>query len=155
FTTPKARPMGAGLDLWAMRADGKEIPVEISLSPVRTEHGTLVAAAVRDVSHQQERFRLLVEGVRDYALDMVDPKGYVVSWNAGAERIKGYSAAEAIGIHLSSFYPPDDVSSGLPVGILRRAAKVGHDLEEGWRVRKDGSRFWATIVTTALFDHQG
>jgi PAS domain S-box-containing protein len=155
FSAPKARPMGAGLDLWAKRADGREFPVEISLSPVRTEHRTFVAAAVRNVSSQQERFRLLVEGVRDYALYMVDSEGYVISWNAGAEHIKGYSAAEALGMHFSSFYAPEDRSSDVPETILRRAAKHGHSLEEGWRLRKDGSRFWATIVTTALYDHQG
>ena len=155
FSAPKARPMGAELDLWAKRADGQEIPVEISLSPVRTAHGTLVAAAIRDASRQHERFRLLVEGVRDYALYMVDPKGYVMSWNAGAEHIKGYSTAEALGMHLTSFYPPEDRVSDVPPEILRRAAQHGHDFEEGWRVRKDGSRFWASVVTTALYDHQG
>jgi PAS domain S-box-containing protein len=155
FSALKPRPMRAGLDLWAKQADGKEIPVEISLSPVRTEHGTLVAAAVRDVSQHYERFRLLVEGVRDYALYMVDPKGYVMSWNAGAEHIKGYSTAEALGMHLSSFYPPEDRLSDVPRETLRRAARHGHDFEEGWRVRKNGLRFWASIVTTALYDRQG
>jgi PAS domain S-box-containing protein len=138
FAAPKARPMGAGLDLWARRADGKEILVEISLSPVRTEHGTLVAAAVRDVSYQQERFRLLVEGVRDYALYMVDPEGYVVSWNPGAEHIKGYSPAEALGMHLSSFYTPEDVSSGLPGGPRDRATISRRDGASARTARDSG-----------------
>jgi PAS domain S-box-containing protein len=155
LAAPKARPMGTGLELWAKRANGSEVPVEISLSPVQTEQGRFVAAAVRDVSYQQERFRLLVEGVRDYALYMVDPDGYVMSWNAGAEHIKGYSAAEALGMHVACFYDPEDVSTGLPGSILRRAAERGHDLEEGWRIRKDGSRFWASVVTTALYDEKG
>jgi PAS domain S-box-containing protein len=147
--------MGVGLDLWAKRADGREFPVEISRSPVHTEHGRFVAAAIRDVFYQQERFRLLVEGVREYGLYMVDPEGRVVSWNAGAEHIKGYSAAEALGMHVARFYSPEDVAAGLPEAILRRAVERGHDLEEGWRVRKDGSRFWATVVTTALYDDLG
>jgi PAS domain S-box-containing protein len=155
FAAPDARPMRAGIDLWAKHADGTEFPVEISLSPVRTEHQTFVAAAVRDVSAQRERFRILVEGVRDYALYLLDPNGYVMSWNAGAERITGYSTAEAIGMHVSSFYPPADRSAGVPQKILDQAAEHGHHLEEGWRIRKDGSQFWATTVTTALYDHRG
>jgi PAS domain S-box-containing protein len=155
LSAPKAGPMGMRLDLWAKRADGSEVPVEISVSPVQTEEGRFVAAAVRDVSYEEERFRPLVEGVRDYALYMVDPEGCVLSWNAGAEHINGYSAAEALGLNVARFYTPGDVSAGLPGAILRRAVERGHELEEGWRVRKDGSRFWATVVTTALYDHQG
>src|SRR5437588_8020870 len=96
--------------------------------------------------HADERFRLLVEGVREYAIFMLDPQGYVVTWNSGAERIKGYSSDEIIGQHFSRFYPPEDVKSGQPARELAQAAATGKYEEEGWRVRKDGSRFWANVV---------
>ncbi len=95
-------------------------------------------------------FRLLVEGVKDYAIFMLDPAGRVVSWNPGAERIKGYAAAEVIGRHFSIFYPPEDVRSGKPDQLLRVAAERGSCEEEGWRLRRDGSRFLASVVLTAL-----
>ena len=103
----------------------------------------------------EERFRLMVEGVQDYAIFMLDVDGIVVSWNAGAERIKGYSAEEACGMHFSSFYPPEDVDAGKPGEELRVAAAEGRVEDEGWRVRKDGSRFWAMVVITALRDSSG
>src|SRR5256714_11230488 len=98
----------------------------------------------------EERFRLLVEGVRDYAIFMLDPRGHIATWNAGAERIKGYSAKEIIGQHFSRFYPPEDVQARKPERELQVAAAEGRRADEGWRVRKDGSRFWASVVITAL-----
>jgi len=95
-------------------------------------------------------FRLLVEDARDYAIFMLDPQGHVVSWNAGAERIKGYTADEIIGSHLSRFYTPDARVNGAPNESLRQARETGRHEDEGWRVRKDGSRFWASAVLTAL-----
>ncbi|MEV6034576.1 PAS domain S-box protein [Nonomuraea sp. NPDC052116] len=98
---------------------------------------------------------LLVQSIRDYAIFMLDPRGRIVSWNAGAERIKGYTAEEIIGTHFSVFYPPEDVAAGKPFAGLEAAATDGRWEEEGWRVRKDGTRFWASVVVTALRDGRG
>jgi PAS domain S-box-containing protein len=100
----------------------------------------------------EERFRLLVESVRDYGICMLDPSGHVLTWNLGAERFKGYRADEIIGSHVSRFYPPEDLLRGLPQTELRLAAKDGAFEDEGWRVRKDGSMFWANVVITAMRD---
>ena len=103
----------------------------------------------------EERFRLLVEGVKDYAIFMLDPQGLVLTWNAGAERLKGYSATEIIGQHFSRFYPPEALMAGLPARELEVAEATGSFSDEGWRVRKDGTRFWANVVVTALRDRAG
>ena len=103
----------------------------------------------------EERFRLLVEGVRDCAILMLDPDGRVASWNAGAESIKGYRAGEIIGRHFSCFYSAEDVARGAPAENLTVAASAGRYEVEGWRVRKDGSRFWANVLVTALRDEEG
>src|SRR4030095_13441443 len=100
-------------------------------------------------------FRLLVEGVKDYAIFMIDPEGRVISWNAGAERIKGYRPGEILGRHFSSFYAPDDVAAGKPQRELAEARARGRAEAEEWRVRQDGSRFWASVVTTAIRDENG
>ncbi|BDG09954.1 PAS domain-containing sensor histidine kinase [Anaeromyxobacter paludicola] len=100
-------------------------------------------------------FRLLVESVLDYAIFMLDPSGHVLTWNAGAERIKGWRASEIIGAHLSRFYTPEDLARGKPAWLLAQAAKDGRVEDEGWRVRKDGTRFWALVVLTALRDPDG
>jgi PAS domain S-box-containing protein len=97
-----------------------------------------------------EHFRLLVESIRDYAIFTLDPEGRVTSWNAGAERYKRYRADEIIGRHFSVFYPPEDIASGKPARELAVAAREGRIEDEGWRVRKDGTRFWANVVITAL-----
>jgi PAS domain S-box-containing protein len=97
-------------------------------------------------------YRLLVESVRDYAIFALDPGGRVMSWNEGAQRLKGYAADEIIGRHFSTFYPPEKVAEGFPDYELRVARQEGRFEDEGWRVRKDGSRFWANVVITALFD---
>ena len=101
------------------------------------------------------RFRLLVEAVRDYAIFMLDPEGRILTWNAGAERIKGYRPEEVIGKHFSIFYPQGDVRSGKPEMELELARREGRCEDEGWRVRKDGSQFWADVVITALRDEDG
>jgi len=106
--------------------------------------------------HQsEERFRLLVEGVTDYAIFGLDPDGVITSWNAGAERIKGYRAAEIIGKHFSIFYPPEALARGLPEHELKVAGRVGRFEDEGWRLRKDGTPFWANVVITAVRDASG
>jgi len=102
-----------------------------------------------------DQFRLLVESVVDYAIFLLDPAGYVRSWNMGAERIKGYTADEIIGKHFSVFYPPDDRERGVPQSVLGIARDEGRFEGEGWRIRKDGARFWANVVITALHDDTG
>ena len=112
-------------------------------------------ADVRKIPSGEERFRLLVEAVRDYAIFMLDPEGRILTWNAGAERIKGYRAEEAIGKHFSIFYPPEDIQARKTEKELEIVRQEGRFEEEGWRVRKDGSRFWADVVITALRDEAG
>jgi PAS domain S-box-containing protein len=102
-----------------------------------------------------DQFRLLVEAVKDYAIFLLDPDGRVVSWNAGAERIKGYTADEILGQEFTRFYEPDDIAAGLPATMLARAAAEGRTQGRGWRVRKDGRRFYAQVTITALFNGQG
>lgn len=104
---------------------------------------------------EDAEFRLLVEAVLDYGIFMLDSTGVIVSWNAGAERINGYSAADIIGQHFSVFYPPEDVAAGKPDRELEVAEAEGRLEDEGWRVRQDGSRFWANVVITALFGENG
>ncbi len=102
--------------------------------------------------HIYERYRLLVEQVKDYAIFMLDTNGYVISWNEGAQRIKGYNAAEIVGQHFSKFYPQEDIDNGKPAMELRVVRKEGKFEDEGWRVRKDGTRFWANVIITAVYD---
>ncbi|WP_257449184.1 PAS domain S-box protein [Archangium lipolyticum] len=139
----------------------------VSHYPVRNAAGELLllGSSVLDItdrkraeearSASEERFRLLVEEVEDYAIIMLDPEGRVASWNAGAERINGYEAREVLGRHVSVFYTPEDVASGEPCGHIQAAATQGHCRAEGLRVRKDGQRFWADTVITALRDEHG
>ncbi|MBZ5551900.1 MAG: PAS domain S-box protein [Acidobacteriia bacterium] len=114
-----------------------------------------LALKTRSLQTSEERFRLLVESVRDYAIFMLDRTGNVTSWNPGAEHIKGYGAEEIIGRNFSCFYTEADVRAGKPQLQLRTAAREGWLEDEGWRVRKDGSEFWADVVITALRDRQG
>jgi PAS domain S-box-containing protein len=107
------------------------------------------AASPRSI---EERYRALVSSVKDYAIFMLDPSGRIETWNVGAERIKGYTADEVIGQHMSRFYTPEDLARGLPEKLLDEAAREGRVEIEGWRVRKDGTRFWADVVITALVD---
>jgi PAS domain S-box-containing protein len=111
-------------------------------------------AAEARLFESEERFQLMVRNVSEYAIFMLDADGRVISWNAGAERIKGYSANEAVGLHFSRFYPDEDARAGKPQNALARAAE-GRYRDEGWRMRKDGTRFWATVVITAMHDTQG
>ena len=103
----------------------------------------------------EEQFRLMVQQVRDYAIFLMDPLGVVLSWNAGAEFLKGYRAEEIIGKHFSVFYTEEEVRAGVPVKELELARSAGSVELEGWRLRKDGSRFWASVIITALHDASG
>jgi PAS domain S-box-containing protein len=102
-----------------------------------------------------ELYRLLVQSVRDYAIFALDPDGHIITWNPGAQRFKGYTAGEIIGKHFRVFYPPEDVAARKPETELEIAIKHGRVEDEGWRIRKDGSRFWASVVITALRDTTG
>jgi PAS domain S-box-containing protein len=116
---------------------------------------TIKRSSAEELRQSEERFELLVRSVKDYAILMLDPDGRVVSWNEGAERIKGYSAQEILGQPFTKFYPEESIASGFPEHELRVAASEGRFEDEGWRVRKDGSRFWANVVITALRTSDG
>jgi PAS domain S-box len=150
---------------WRLRNDGTRFWANVLITALREDNGKLLgfAKVTRDLSgrraaeeslrESEERFRLLVQSVQDYAIFLLDPDGNIATWNEGAERIKGYSADEIIGKHFSIFYPPED--SAKPAMVLRVARAVGKYQEEGWRLRKDGSRFWASVVITAIHDSKG
>jgi len=116
---------------------------------------TATSKSPATVLGSEDSFRLLVESVKDYAIIMLDPTGHVATWNAGAERFKGYRAGEIIGKHFSCFYPPEAIQRGLPDQELKTAAKDGRFEDEGWRVRKDGKQFWANVIISALRDKDG
>jgi PAS domain S-box-containing protein len=152
--------------VWRHRKkDGTLIDVEVTSHPITYagKEGRLVVAtditkrkkAQEGLRQSEERHRLMVQEVKDYAILMLDPEGRVVSWNAGAERIKGYRAEEIIGQHFSRFYLSEDLKAGKPACELKLAAEQGRIEDEGWRVKKDGSRFWANVVITALRGETG
>jgi len=120
-----------------------------------SERGQQLATSLTKLEDTQRRFELLVQGVTDYAIYMLDPGGHVVNWNPGAERIKGYAVAEILGRHFSSFYTAEDQTEGTPRKALATARQTGKYEAEGWRVRKDGSRFWASVVINAIKDPNG
>ncbi|MBB3593212.1 PAS domain S-box-containing protein [Rhizobium sp. BK529] len=152
---------------WCQRKDGTRFWAHVIIDPIRHASGELIGFAkiIRDLTERraaenalkrrEEQFRLLVQGVSDYAIYMLDPEGNVTSWNSGAERIKGYRSEEIIGRHFSSFYTDEDRSNGLPQQALATASRDGRFEREGWRVRKDGSRFWAHIVIDVIKDDFG
>jgi PAS domain S-box-containing protein len=151
-------------DGWRIRKDGGRFWATTVVQPVRDGRGYAVGFAnvTRDMTERREaqealydserRFRLLVQAVKDCAIYMLDPSGIIVNWNAGAERLKGYSSAEIVGQHFSKFYTRDDRMAGLPARVLEAAARDGHYEAEGWRVRKDGGRFWAAVDVNAIRD---
>ena len=152
---------------WRLRKDGTRFWANVVITALRDESGALVgfAKVTRDLTERrraeeelresEERFRLLIHGVRDYAIFMLDPDGRVMSWNEGAERINGYTPEEIVGRHFSTFYPAADVAAGKPRWELEVAAREGKYEEEGWRVRKDGGQFWASVLITTLRGSDG
>ncbi|MES2734594.1 MAG: PAS domain-containing sensor histidine kinase [Bacteroidota bacterium] len=158
---------------WRVRKDGSLFWANVVITATYDETGSLIgfSKVTRDLTERrrleeelrqanqflqqsQTRARLLIEGVLDYAILMLDPTGTITTWNIGAQRIKGYTAQEIIGQHFSLFYPPQAVQDGFPQYELRQALLEGRFEDEGWRVRKDGSLFWANVVITALYDEQ-
>src|SRR5205085_5606013 len=152
---------------WRMRKDGKRFWANSVMTTLRDDKGEITGFGklTRDMTarrHAEEElrqsteiFQLLVSAVRDYAIFMLDPNGNIVTWNAGAQRIKGYTADDIIGKHFSIFYPEEDKQSKKPERELEIAERTGVYEEEGWRLRKDGSRFWANVVITAVHDEHG
>jgi formate hydrogenlyase transcriptional activator len=162
---PRTRQMGAALNLFGLRKDGSEFPVDIMLKPMHTESGPAIVSFIRDATEQRAaqdalrlndlRLRSIVESIGEYAIYLLDRDGHVLTWNPGAERTKGYKADEVLGLHFSRFFTHEDQENGRPAEMLRQAIAKGRVEEEGWRVRKDGSRFWANIVITAIHDSAG
>lgn len=152
---------------WRVRKDGTCFWASVVVDPIRDASGELVGFAkiTRDISERkqvqealrksEEQLRLLIQGVTDYAIYMLSPSGDVSSWNSGAARIKGYEQDEIIGQHFSRFYTEEDRANGLPALTLAIAARDGRVEREGWRVRKDGTRFWANVVVDAIRDDHG
>jgi PAS domain S-box-containing protein len=155
---------------WRVRKDGSRFWANVTITPLRAPDGSLsgFAKVTRDLTQRkmqeehlqrllesEEKFRLLVEQVKDYAIFILDAKGNVASWNQGARRLKGYSSDEIIGKHFSSFYTAEDLTSDKPARELAIAIREGRYEEEGWRVKKDRTRFWASVVITSLWDKRG
>lgn len=145
---------------WRLRKDGSRFWAKVTITALTEATGLLVGfakvtqdlTARRAAEEETRRFRLLVESVKDYAIFMLDPTGRVSTWNPGAQRIKGYAATEIIGKHFSTFYPPEAIAEGKCEFELEVATTEGRFEEEGWRLRKDGSRFWANVIITTLRD---
>jgi PAS domain S-box-containing protein len=152
---------------WRVRKDGGRFWASVVLEPIRAESGELLgfAKVTRDITERrsaqealresERQFRLLVQAVIDYAIYMLDPNGVIVSWNAGAAKIKGYSADEIIGSHFSKFYDEEDRAAGKPARALYTSTQEGRFEGEGWRLRKDGTKFWASVVIDPIRDETG
>jgi PAS domain S-box-containing protein len=175
FELAEAIRLGRFEDLgWRIRKDGSVFWANVVITAMRNKNGDLVGFSkiTRDLTDQkqleeqlyrtneelndsQERMRLLIDSVKDYAILMLNPAGEIISWNVGAERIKGYSAKEILGKHFSVFYTREAVVSGFPQYELNRALADGRFEDEGWRIRKDGTAFWANVVITAIYNPNG
>lgn len=163
--TPSQRPMGLGRELFGLRKDGSVFSLEVALGPIAFPEGKKIVAAITDIterkeiesalSDNEERMRLMFDSLRDHAVIMVDPDGKIVSWNAGAERLLGYSKDEILGRNFEMFFAPQDVAAGEPRRELQLAAEHGYSESERPRVRRDGSRFTASVTLNAVRDASG
>jgi PAS domain S-box-containing protein len=126
-----------------------------TLSEELEESRNIEKKYIQHLKESEERFRLMIEGVKDYAIFIIDPEGYIVSWNQGAKEIKGYSEDEILGKHISIFYTDEEIQRGEPEYNLKIASETGRHESEAWRIRKDGSRFWANVIFTSLYDDSG
>lgn len=145
---------------WRIRKDGSRFWANVIITAIRDPQGKLIGFGkiTRDITDRREaeqRYRLLTEGVTDYAIYSLDKTGVITSWNAGAQRIKQYTTEEIIGKNFSQFYTREDAEAGLPAKVLETASREGHYEGEGWRVRKDGTRFWSSVVVTPIRDGAG
>lgn len=165
LSTGHAKIIGIGREVQGRRKNGSTFPMDLAVGESRIGGRRIFAGIIRDITdrkrteerlrNSEERLRLLVESVRDYAITSLDIEGRVTSWNTGAERMFGWSADEIVGQDFSCFFSPEAVSEGLPGRALAAVRETGRHEAEGWRLRKDGSRFWAHIVMTPLLDDAG
>ena len=158
---------GAGkvIELFGLRKDGSEFAADVMIKRVETAAGVMLMSFIRDATEQRAtqqalrenvlRLRSILENISEYGIYLLDTEGRIQTWNPGSERMKGFGADEVLGTHFTRFFLEEDISSGRPASLLQQAAKRGRVEEEGWRIRKDGSRFWANVVLTAIRDANG
>lgn len=162
---PTPRQMAGGRELYALRKDGSEFAVDVGLGPMRQQERNYVIAVVVDISvrktaeealrRSEERFRLMMENLHDYSIVMLSPEGVILNWNPGAARLHGYDADEIVGEHIRRLYPSEEVEAGVPDRLIEEARNKGQVENEGWRIRRNGSRFYVQVILAALRDAGG